>query len=62
MARLEQAVARLKPLTREIFLAQRVDGYTYPEIAKETGLSVKGVEKQMSKAIKQLRRHLHSDA
>lgn len=59
LARIEQAVLRLKPLTREIFLACRLDGYSYAEIAEQTGLSVRGVEKQMSRAIKQLGRHLH---
>lgn len=62
LARLEQAVLRLKPLTRQIFLACRLDGYSYGEIAEQTGLSVRGVEKQMSRAIKQLGRHLrHHD-
>lgn len=62
LARLEQAVLRLKPLTRQIFLACRLDGYSYVEIAEQTGLSVRGVEKQMSRAIKHLGRHLrHHD-
>jgi len=60
LARIEQAVLRLKPLTREIFLACRLDGYSYAEIAERTGLSVRGVEKQMSRAIKQLGRHLRA--
>jgi RNA polymerase sigma-70 factor (ECF subfamily) len=60
LARIEQAILRLKPLTREIFLACRLDGYSYAEIADRTGLSVKGVERQMSKAIKQLGRHLRA--
>ncbi|MEW9856668.1 RNA polymerase sigma factor [Novosphingobium sp. M1R2S20] len=58
LIRIEQALNRLKPLTREIFLARRLDGFGYKEIAERTGLSVKGVEKQMSRAIKQLSRHL----
>jgi RNA polymerase sigma factor (sigma-70 family) len=49
--RLEAAMSRLKPRTREIFLAHRIDGYSYGEIAALTGLSVKGVEKHMSRAI-----------
>jgi len=62
LARIEQAVLRLKPLTRQIFLACRLDGYSYAQIAEQTGLSVRGVEKQMSRAIKQLGRHLrHHD-
>lgn len=51
LQRLEQAMQRLKPRTREIFLAHRIDGYSYVEIAALTGLSVKGVEKHMSLAI-----------
>ena len=58
LARIEQAVLRLKPLTQEVFLARRLDGYSYAEIAQRTGLSIRGVEKQMSRAIKQLGRHL----
>jgi RNA polymerase sigma factor (sigma-70 family) len=51
LARLEAAMARLKPKTREIFLAHRLDGKSYAEIAEFMGMSIKGVEKQMSKAI-----------
>lgn len=58
LMRIEEAVSRLKPLTRQIFLACRIDGYSYAEIAQATGLSVRGVEKQMSRAIKQLGRNL----
>lgn len=61
LARLEQALARLKPLTRNIFLARRLDGYSYAEIAEQTGLSMRGVEKQMSRALKALARHLAED-
>lgn len=58
LKRLEAAMMRLKPRTREIFLAHRLDGLTYREIAARTGLSVKGVEKQMAKALAQLDRSL----
>jgi RNA polymerase sigma-70 factor (ECF subfamily) len=51
LRRLEAAIGKLKPRTREIFLAHRIDGLSYAQIAERTGLSVKGVEKQMSKAI-----------
>jgi RNA polymerase sigma-70 factor (ECF subfamily) len=56
LRRLEAAMLRLKPKTREIFLAKRLDGMSYAEIAERTGLSVKGVEKHMSKAIAMLDR------
>lgn len=56
LRRIEAAMHRLKPRTREIFLAHRLDGMSYGEIAERTGMSVKGVEKQMSKAIAALGR------
>jgi RNA polymerase sigma-70 factor (ECF subfamily) len=59
IARLEAAMLKLKPKTREIFMAHRLDGLTYAEIGERTGLSVKGVEKQMAKAIAQIDRFLH---
>jgi RNA polymerase sigma-70 factor (ECF subfamily) len=58
LRRLELAIGKLKPRTREIFLAHRLEGLTYAEIAERTGLSVKGVEKQMSKAIAKIDRLL----
>lgn len=59
LRRLEAAMMCLRPRTREIFMAHRIDGMTYAEIAERTGLSVKGVEKQMSKALAQLDRTLN---
>jgi RNA polymerase sigma factor (sigma-70 family) len=58
LRRLERAMSKLKPKTREIFLAHRIHGFTYAEIAVRTGLSVKGVEKQMAKAIAKIDRFL----
>jgi RNA polymerase sigma factor (sigma-70 family) len=58
LRRLELAMAKLKPRTRAIFLAHRLDGLSYAEIAQRAGLSVKGVEKQMSKAIAKIDRYL----
>jgi RNA polymerase sigma-70 factor (ECF subfamily) len=50
LKRLEQVILRLKPKTRAIFVAHRVHGMSYAEIAERTGLSRKGVEKQMANA------------
>jgi RNA polymerase sigma-70 factor (ECF subfamily) len=61
LRRLELAMAKLKPKTRQIFLAHRLDGMSYAQIAEQTGLSVKGVEKQMSKAIAKIDRLLDRD-
>ena len=58
LARLEAAMRTLKPRTREIFMAQRLEGLSYAEIAARTGLSVSGVEKQIGRAIDHLRRNM----
>ena len=54
--RLEAAILRLSPRTRDIFVAHRVHGMSYAEIAERTGLSRKRVEKHMAKAIVQIGR------
>jgi RNA polymerase sigma factor (sigma-70 family) len=54
--RLQNAMLRLKPKTREIFMAHRLDGATYAEIAERMGLSVKTVEWHMSNAMSHLHR------
>lgn len=51
MRRVEEQLARLKPKTRDIFLMHRFHGMSYEEIAAETGMSEKGVEKQIAKAM-----------
>ncbi|AYJ84844.1 RNA polymerase sigma factor (plasmid) [Sphingomonas paeninsulae] len=51
LQRLERAMAAMKPATREIFMAHRLDGDTYRDIAARTGRSIKGIEKQMGKAL-----------
>lgn len=58
LARLDAAIGRLNRRTRTIFLLQRVEGLTYAQIADQMGMSVKGVKKQMAKALLQLRRDL----
>ena len=54
--RLETAMAKLSPKTQEIFMAHRLDGLSYKQISADTGLSVKGVEWHMSKAIAHIAR------
>jgi len=56
--RLQNALTRMKPKTREIFLAHRLDGLSYKQIAERSGLSIKGVEWHMTKAIDHLDRAL----
>ena len=51
LRRIENTLLHLKPRTREIFLAHRLDGYSYAEIAARTGLNIKTVEMHMTRAI-----------
>ncbi len=50
IARLSECLGRLNDKTRAIFLAHRVDGMSYQEIARLHGLSVSSVEKHIAKA------------
>ena len=58
LRRVELAVLAMRPRTRAIFLAHRVDGMGYAEIAERCGIGVKGVEKQMGRAIAILAREM----
>jgi DNA-directed RNA polymerase specialized sigma24 family protein len=51
---LEAAVASMPRMRRQIFLAVRLDGRPYRQIADRTGLSVAQVERQMTRAMRQL--------
>jgi RNA polymerase sigma-70 factor (ECF subfamily) len=52
--RLEEAVAAMPRVQREIFLAHRLDAMSYAEIARRTGLSIRQVERHMARAIYKL--------
>jgi len=54
MARLNYCLGRLSDKNRDIFLAHRLDGQTYREIADHHGLSISTVEKHIAKATLQL--------
>ena len=51
LERLRQGLLALKPRTRDMLLAQRLDGLTYAEIARREGISVSAVEKQIARAV-----------
>lgn len=55
---IEKAIASLPDKRREIFCMHRFESLTYHEIASILDLSVKTVEKQMTRALKHLRKHL----
>jgi RNA polymerase sigma factor (sigma-70 family) len=54
LARLGTCLGRLSEKTRTIFLAHRIDGRTYQDIAREHNLAVSTVEKHIAKATLQL--------
>lgn len=53
-----QAIDRLPPQCKTIFLLSRQEGLKYSEIAETLGISVKAVENQMGIALKKLREDL----
>lgn len=55
---LQQALAALNEGQREVFLLNRMEELTYKEIAGRLGISVKAVEKRMSKALAELKAKL----
>lgn len=56
LTRMDAALAKLPAKTRAIFMAHRLDGVTYAELARRHGLSVKGVDWHMTKAMAHLHR------
>ncbi len=58
IADLEAAMRSLPRLTREIFLAGRLDAMSYAEIARRTGLTVEQVGERMASAMVALDREL----
>ena len=49
--KLKKTIADLPEKQREVFLLSRIDKKKYTEIAEIVGISVKAVEKRMSKAL-----------
>jgi RNA polymerase sigma-70 factor (ECF subfamily) len=60
IARVEAIMLRLPRLTREIFLAHRLDDMPYDEIARRTGLTVRQVERHLARAIAALMKGLRA--
>jgi RNA polymerase sigma factor, sigma-70 family len=57
-AKLQTALADLDEKKRTVFLMNRIDGFTYVQIAEMLGLSDKAVEKRMEKALAFLRKRI----
>lgn len=58
LAEMVEQILELPPRCREIFLLNRVEGMTYVQVARHCGISLKAVEKHMTKALSVLRRRL----
>lgn len=56
--KLQETLAKIPDGAREVFLMNRIDGLKYREIADMLGLSMKAVEKRMSRALAILRDEL----
>lgn len=54
-SKLEQAIANLSEKEREVFLMAKIENLSYKEIAERIDISVKGVEKRMSNALRNLK-------
>jgi len=59
--RLQQVIAQLPEGGREVFLMNRLEDLTYQEIADRLGLSVKAIEKRMSKVLQIFRDQLGTE-
>jgi len=53
--KLKTAIAELPEKNRTVFLMNRIDKLTYAEIAEREGISIKGVERRMHLAMKELK-------
>lgn len=54
MVRLSIGISRLSATTRGVFLAHRIDGLPYSEIARSHGISISAVQKHIARATLQL--------
>jgi RNA polymerase sigma-70 factor (ECF subfamily) len=59
--KLKQVISELPDGGREVFLMNRLEDLTYQEIADRLSLSVKAIEKRMSKVLKIFRDRLGAD-
>lgn len=57
----QESINALPEITRRVFLANRIDGQTYPQISSEFELSISQVQKHMIKALNYLRKKLDRD-
>jgi RNA polymerase sigma factor (sigma-70 family) len=54
LRRMEESMRNLPKFQRQIFMAHRLDGMSYVEIARRTGLTVRQVQRHMARALYKL--------
>jgi len=57
--RLQVAMASMDKVSREVFLAHRLEGLSYVDIANRTGLSVADVERHIAAVLNHVNRYTH---
>ena len=57
--KLQNAIASLSEKERSVFLMNRIEGFTYAEIAERLSISVKAIEKRMHNAVEHLYKKLN---
>lgn len=57
-----EAILGLPDRCREVYLLNRIEGLSYPQIAKRCGISIKAVEKHISRALRELRARIDRSA
>ena len=62
LARVRELILQLPDRCREVYLLNRMEGMSYTQIADRCGISVKAVEKHVSRALKGLRAGMAPDA
>jgi RNA polymerase sigma factor (sigma-70 family) len=50
LQRMKRGLEAMPPRRREVFVMNRIDGYSFPQIAEQLGITVSAVEKNAAKA------------
>lgn len=51
LLRMKAGLDRLSPRRREVFVLNRIEGYSFPQIARQLGITLSAVEKHAAKAV-----------
>ncbi len=51
LLRMKAGLERLSPRRREVFVLNRIEGYSFPQIARQLGITLSAVEKHAAKAV-----------